>query len=218
MKKSDYKAVLFDLDGTLVDSMEDIASAINRVLGDFELAPQGVDSYRNRVGWGLRKALELTMPPMDSEEINRAVTLLKDYYTADPCTGTTAYDGIHNLLETLKSNDCTLFVYTNKDESIAEIIIENVFPTGTFKKIFGARSGRAQKPDKTAVRSVIEETGFKAEEILYIGDSEVDMETAAAGNMDSLAVLWGYRDKKQLEEYKKLAYVNTPDEIAGWII
>ncbi|MDA3957323.1 HAD family hydrolase [Oceanispirochaeta sp.] len=218
MNKVSFKAVIFDLDGTLVDSMKDIASAVNRVLIDYNLPPQEVESFRSRVGWGLAKTLEMTMHNLDTEEMNKATSRLVEYYRADPCSQTEVYEGILTLLKLLKDKGLSLFVYTNKDQITANFIIDAVFPGGTFEAVFGARPGLSLKPDARSAAEIIRQSGFSSDEILYVGDSDVDMETAMSGNMKALAVLWGYRSRKQLNKYKKLAYVERADEIGCWII
>ncbi|MDC7233728.1 MAG: HAD family hydrolase [Spirochaetales bacterium] len=221
MIKDQYKAVLFDLDGTLVDSMKDIAAAVNRVLHDFGLPGQDIEYYRTRVGWGLKRTLEMTLPEELHKDrdrgLEKGVELLLKHYRENPSESTEVYEGNFELLKALQAAGCALFVYTNKDQKTAEKIIDHVFPAGTFQGIFGARDGQSLKPDAAAVRQVIQETGFKASQILYVGDSEIDMETAAAGKMDVLACLWGYRSRDQLEKYEKLAYMESPDEIRSWI-
>ncbi|MBF9017457.1 MULTISPECIES: HAD family hydrolase [unclassified Oceanispirochaeta] len=218
MIKDRYKAVIFDLDGTLVDSMKDIASAVNRVLKDFGLPAQDTESFRSRVGWGLKRSLEMTLPPERMGDMDTGMELLLKYYRENPSAETEVYEGNFELIEDLKEREIALFVYTNKDQLTAEKIIGDIFPAATFDSVFGAVPGKALKPDAQAVKAVIAQTGYADREILYIGDSEVDMETAAAGNLDTLAVLWGYRQRDQLEKYEKLAYMESPDEIRRWIV
>jgi phosphoglycolate phosphatase len=218
MIKERYKAVIFDLDGTLVDSMKDIASAVNRVLVDFGLPEDPTEAYSSRVGWGLKRSLEMTLPQERIEDLEKGMELLLKYYRENPSAETVVYKGNFELLKDLKARGIVLFVYTNKDQLTAEKIIGDIFPAATFDAVFGALPGKALKPDAGAVKDVINQTGYSSREILYIGDSEVDMETGAAGNLDTLAVLWGYRRQEQLEKYEKLAYMESPDEIRRWIV
>ncbi len=208
---------MFDLDGTLVDTMGDIAASANRVLEDFGLDTLPVDAYRSRVGWGLRRTLELTLPEGMLDRLDEAAKLHLEYYRAAPADLTVPYGGISELLEDLKNRGLRIFVYTNKDEVTARKVTDSLFPSGTFEKVIGARPGVPLKPDPEAAASAVSITGLKAGEILYIGDSEVDMETAESVGMDALAVLWGYRSREELEKYKALAFPGTPDEIRDWI-
>lgn len=218
MQKREYKAVFFDMDGTIVDSMPDIAHAANRVLADHGREPHDLDDYRSRVGWGLKKTLELTLPDLEGEALDKAMESLVEYYNQEPGVRTMIYPGIPEVLETLKASGIALFVYTNKDQKIAESVVEQLFPEGSFRAVYGAREGIGLKPDKDAALHVISESGYEASQILYIGDSEVDMETAAAGGMDALAVLWGYRSREELSGFDKLGFIKTADEIADIIL
>ncbi len=215
MKRCTYKAVFFDMDGTIVDSMPDIAHATNRVLADYGRAPHDLEQYRNRVGWGLKKTLALTMPDLKAEELESAMDKLVLYYNEEPGVRTLIYPGISGMLKKLKDAGIALFVYTNKNQKIAEKVVAELFPKGCFEGVFGAREGLGLKPDRDAVLQVIAESGYGASRILYVGDSEVDMQTAAAGGMDALAVLWGYRSREELEDFDKLAFIKSPDEITG---
>jgi phosphoglycolate phosphatase len=216
MQNREYKAVIFDLDGTLVDSMPDIAHATNRVLADHGRDFHDLEDYRNRVGWGLKKTLELTMPDLEGEALDKAMESLVTYYNQEPGGRTIIYPGIPELLEKLKAAGVILFVYTNKNQEIAEQVVAQLFPEDSFRAVYGAREGIGLKPDRDAALHVIGESGFEASQILYIGDSEVDMETAAAGGMDALAVLWGYRGREELEGFDNLAFIESSDEIADF--
>ena len=208
---------MFDLDGTLVDTIKDIAEAVNYTLIQMGKEAKPLEYHRKRVGWGLKASLVKAVPEETEEFIDKAVILLENYYKNNPCVYTEAYEGIPELISRFQEEGLDLFVYTNKHEPIAESVVEAIFGPGVFMKVFGAVTERQLKPDKKAVSRVIEETGHKPEDILYIGDSEVDLETARAGNMDCLAVLWGFRTKEQLEDYPKMAYAETPDEVISLI-
>ncbi len=206
------------MDGTIVDSMKDIAAAVNRVLEQRGLEPHPLSAFKDRVGWGLKKTMELTLPDLGEKELDAAMGELLKFYRENPADNTEIYPGILDVLARLRSEGLDLFVYTNKDQVTAETIVKRLFPSQTFKKVFGARPGRLLKPHKSAVLEVIAECGCSASEILYAGDSEVDMQTAAAGELDALAVLWGYRSRRELEEFKKIGYAEKPADIAKWAL
>ncbi len=207
------------MDGTLVDSMKDIAAAVNKVLEQQGWEAQPFSAFRSRVGWGLRRTLELSLPgELSEKELDQAMEELLKFYRKNPAEYTEAYSGIPEVLSRLSSRGLALFIYTNKDQLTAETIVKTLFPPHTFKGVFGAIPGRALKPHKSAVLEVIAQCGYPASEILYVGDSEVDMKTAAAGNLDALAVLWGYRSSLELDEFKKIGYAREPEEIADWAL
>ncbi len=213
MSTGGYKAVMFDLDGTLVDTMGDIAASANKALEALGLDALPMEEYRSRVGWGLRRTLELSLPSDMKGRLDEAAELLLSYYRNHPAEYTVPYKGIPELLEVLRSDGIRLFVYTNKDQETARKVTGILFPDDTFEDVIGARPGIPLKPDAGAAALAVVRSGFKPEEILYVGDSEVDMETAAAGKMDALGVLWGYRNREQLEGFGALAFVEHPDEI-----
>ncbi len=213
-----YKALLLDMDGTIVDSMKDIAAAINQVLTKRGLEAHPFSAFQSRVGWGLRRAMELSLPSLSEKELDKAVEELLDFYRKNPANNTESYPGIPEVLARLRSEGLELFVYTNKDQLTAETIVRRLFPENTFQGVFGALPGRELKPHKSAVLEVIASCGHPAPEILYVGDSEVDMKTAAAGKLDALAVLWGYRSRKELEEFSKIGYAEKPGDIAEWAL
>ncbi len=213
MENQKYKAVIFDLDGTLVDTVKDIGEAVNHALVTMGKTPKSVAYHRERVGWGLRASLEKSVPEETKEFVDKAYVLVEDYYKNHPCVYTEAYKGIPEVLETLRNKGLDLYVYTNKQEHIAKLVVEQVFGKDMFKQIFGTVSHRPLKPDKKGIDWVIEQTGLDASRILYVGDSEVDMETAAAGELDAAAVLWGFRTKEQLDGYPKMICAHRPDEL-----
>ena len=218
MNERKYKAVLFDLDGTLTDSMYDIARASNRALTSLGLAPLERDEYKTKVGWGLKETIKRALPEDASDSlVEEGFRLLGDFYKENPTEETIVYEGIPETLEALSQKGLELFVYTNKAEPLAVRIVETLFGAGRFSRIWGAVDHRPMKPHREGIRSVVAESGYSSEEILYIGDSEVDMETALAGDLDALAVLWGYRTEEQLKSYSRTGTVVTPGEILNFV-
>lgn len=213
INNSKYKAVLFDLDGTLIDTVKDLAEAANHALVQMGKEADTLEEHRARLGWGLKMLIVKSMPGESEEHIEKTYALFTDYYKKNSCVHTDAYEGIRKMLQQLSEAGLDLFVYTNKAEDVARDLVEHIFGKGLFKEVFGALDTRPMKPHKEGVDEVIAATGYDREEILYVGDSEVDMETALAGGLDCLAVLWGFRTEEQLTDFPKLAYVRQAEEI-----
>ncbi len=218
MSRTEYKAVIFDLDGTLIDTIRDIGEAVNYALKQQGITPLTTEEHSRNAGWGLRVSLERALPGKSRDFIDRAFPDLMEYYSLNPCVYTQPYDGIRELLDTLQKEGVKLFVYTNKAETIAKSIVNKLFGKNCFTDVFGTVDRRPLKPHKEGIEYVIGKTGLDKREILYVGDSEVDMETAAAGELDCFAVTWGFRTPEQLASYPKKDIVNFPDEIAALIL
>lgn len=218
MKRRVYRAVLFDLDGTLVDTMEDIAGAANYALAALGRAPDPLEAFRSRVGWGIGVTMEKSLPGEPAERIAQGLALFREEYGRHPCVRTTPYPGIPALLERLARAGKELYVYTNKPEEQARRIADRLFGPDRFNGIFGAVPQRPLKPHPEGIQAVLETLGHPAEELAYVGDSEVDMETAAAGGIDAWAVTWGYRSEEELRGCPKRGFVRSPEEISAIIL
>ncbi len=218
MNHPKYDAVIFDLDGTLVDTVRDIGEAVNYALVKTGKAPQGVDFHRERVGWGFRASLAKSVPGESEDYIDKAFVLVEDYYRNHPCVFTRAYEGIPEVLDTFRRAGIDLYVYTNKQENIARLVVEHVFGQDLFRGVYGTVPERPLKPHRDGIDWVVDQTGVDRSRILYVGDSEVDMETAREGQLDALAVLWGFRTREQMEEYPKLAFISEPGEMVDYTL
>ena len=218
MNNRKYDAVIFDLDGTLVDTVRDIGEAVNYALEKSGKTPKNVDFHRERVGWGLRASLTKSVPGESEDFIDKVFLLVEDYYRNHPCVFTEPYKGIPEVLKKFKDVGLGLYVYTNKQEHIARLVVEQVFGRHLFDNVYGTVPDRPLKPHRDGIGWVVQQTGVEDSRILYVGDSEVDMETAREGQLDALAVLWGFRTREQMDEYPKLAYVAKPEEIEDFVL
>ncbi len=196
-----YKAVIFDLDGTLVNSLDDLADSVNTVLKEYGYPAHPLEKYRIMVGNGIKKLIERALPPDASEKtLEEALEKFKKIYAVHQLDKTAPYKGITDLLQQLKQKNIPLAVCTNKHDEAAKKIITTLFDNSTFKEIIGDLPGLPRKPDPKKVLVIAQNLSVKPAEIVYIGDSSVDMQTAVNAGMLPVGVLWGFRSKEELLE------------------
>jgi phosphoglycolate phosphatase len=194
-----FKGVIFDLDGTLVNSLEDIANAMNTVLQDLNYPTHGYDTYQYFVGSGLRNLVSKSLPATHNSEnqIDHCYHLMIEVYR-DNCTHKTkAYDGIFELLNELKSRNIQLSVFSNKADALTKEITATIFPD-YFNPIVGLSIESLKKPNPFEALEISKNMGLNPEEMIFVGDSGIDMQTATNANMHAVGVLWGYRPEEEL--------------------
>ncbi|MCM1335604.1 MAG: HAD-IA family hydrolase [Bacteroides sp.] len=193
-----YRCVLFDLDGTLLNTLEGLADAGNYALSELSLPTHPIECYRSFVGNGIPKLIERMLPPNTEKAIfEKAHDLFCSYYDIHMNDKTFPYDGIAALLMRLKDSGIKLAVITNKAHSFAEGMLHAAFGD-IFDIIFGSVEGKPKKPDPYWALRALETLSIKPEEALYVGDSGVDMNTAKNAGIVSCGVLWGFRDRDEL--------------------
>ena len=212
MTRTAYKLVLWDLDGTLIDTIGDLAAAVNHALALRGLPLHSPADYRGMVGHGVRdlvrRALEASLQTRgaangpDEPLIGAALSDFKAYYTANIATYTRPYPGIPELLRDLHSAGVKMAVASNKFQAGTEQLVRKFFPEIPFVAILGNREGYPLKPDPEIVAEVLRASGLGADEAVMVGDSGTDMCTAAGGGIDGIAVGWGYRPMSATEAYR----------------
>ena len=208
-----YQLAIFDLDGTLLDTLEDLADSTNYIMRSFGYPERTIVEVRAFVGNGIRKLLERSAPNgTPSEEIDRMFEQFKEYYGAHCADKTKPYDGIIELLASLKKKGVRLAVVSNKADYAVKALCEQYFP-GYFDEAVGERIGIARKPAPDTVNEVLKNLQIEKAQAVYIGDSEVDVQTAKNAELDCIAVDWGFRDKEVLEEAGAERIVSTPAEL-----
>lgn len=215
-----YKLCIFDLDGTLTDTINSIAYFANNALNKFGYGSIPVEKYKILVGEGAKKLINDCVEFLGGGDNQTNEEILKYYsqtYNADFLFKTVVYDGIFDLLEFLKQSEISMAVLSNKPNDTTVKIIEELFPKNTFDIYFGGREGVPLKPDKTAVLEIVEKLGYKKEECLYIGDTATDMKTGKNAGIATIGVLWGFRDYEELKENNADLIVSKPMEIAEFI-
>lgn len=211
------EAVIFDLDGTLLNTLADLQAATNAALALRGLPTRTIEEVRNFVGNGIRNLIKRAMPEGSTdEEIDSALADFKAYYADHLHDRTTPYDGIPELIAELKGRGIRLAVLSNKVDSASRTLAQHFFPD-TFDEIFGERTGIPRKPDPTSCRLVMDALGVSAQETLYVGDSGVDMQTAKNASLYAVGVTWGFRTREILTENGADALVDEPKAILNYI-
>ena len=208
-----YRAAVFDLDGTLLNTLADLADSGNELLASYGMAPHPEPAFRYFVGNGSRKLMERILPGKSPEQIDEALARYKAIYEKHLTAKTTPYAGISETLSALKARGVRMAVCTNKHISAAEALIRKYFPADTFDAFEGDRPGVPRKPDPAHVRIVLEKMGVMPEETVYLGDSGVDMQTAVNAGTLPVGVLWGFREKDELMENGAQILLSKPSEL-----
>ena len=213
-----FQTVIFDLDGTVLNTLEDLASAGNWICRRKGWPEHTVEGYRQLVGTGMRNLLRLLDPMGDSDPgLDDALAEYMDYYGQHCLEKTAPYPGIPALLAELKSRGIKLAVYSNKGDRFCGEIVEHFFP-GVFDVIRGKVDGVPVKPDPAGLALVMNALGAETATTLYVGDSNVDMETAKNGNLVSCGVTWGFRGRQELEEAGAVHLADTAEELQALIL
>ena len=211
---SRYDAIIFDLDGTLLDTIADLTGAINRSLAACGLPTHTVDECRGYVGGGIREAVRRALPPDSSDElIDRVLALYKNDYPHHCAEQTTWYPGVPELLERLARRGLLLGVLSNKTEATAQQVVKTFFPDVPFRCVLGRAEGRPLKPDPGAAAPVLAAMGLEAGAVAYVGDSGTDMVFARRTGLFPAAAAWGYRSRRELEESGAAVAAGTPAEL-----
>ena len=214
------KICVFDLDGTLINTLANIGGNMNRALEEFGIEPFPIEQYRYFVGNGSRNLTERALAArgkMTPDFFEEFYPHFFAIYEAFPDIGVTVYDGIETLLSMLKERGVRLAVCTNKPNVAAQVSVSRFFAPGIFDDVIGAVDGMALKPAPDGVFSLLEKYGFSPDEAAFIGDSDVDMLTACAAGVRGYGALWGFRTADELEKAGATALLSHPLELLEYI-
>jgi phosphoglycolate phosphatase len=210
-----YDGVIFDLDGTLVDTLEDIADAMNRVLASERAPVHSYDAYRHLIGWGLRNLVAESLPAdkRDPATISRCYDAMVADYGQHCLDKTRPYGGISELLDALRAEGVRMAVFSNKADELTRRIAEALLDVKAFAVIVGARPGVPLKPDPAVALEIAAGFALAAERIVYLGDSLVDMKTATVAGMIAVGASWGFRTRDELVESGARVVLDHPLEL-----
>ena len=208
------KAIIFDLDGTLIDSLEDIAICMNQVLIELNLPHHKLNDYKNFVGGGIDFLVNNALHEDTSEEVKEEVTnRFKVVYDQKLHAKTKPYDGIYELLEELEKRDYKIGILSNKPHEFTLAYANSLFSQFNIEEIHGQKAHIEKKPNPTAAIQIANSFEIPCQDIYFVGDTQVDMQTAKNANMKGIGVLWGFRTKEELEESGACFLVETPLDI-----
>jgi phosphoglycolate phosphatase len=214
-----YHCVLFDLDGTLVDTIADIARSMNRALEQSGFPPRKTGEFTPMVGRGIRNLARDCLPPeaRDDATVDRVAEAAAGFYQEEPVVDSLPYPGIRELLAELSRRKIHTAVLSNKPDPIARLVITRLFPGGSFEEVQGESPGVPRKPDPSAAWDILVRMGVTPRETILMGDSEVDMETARNIGCFPLGVSWGFRSVAVLEKAGAARIIQRPEEVLDLI-
>ncbi len=210
-----YRTIIFDLDGTLLNTLQDLANAGNHVCAQNGWPTHSLDAYRYFVGNGIPKLCQRFSPEdqRGQERLEQTIAQFSAYYAAHKEDCTAPYPGIFPLLDALQQQDVRCGVLTNKEHTLAQAVVEHYFP-GRFSFVQGAVPGVPTKPDPTALFRLMERMGAEPAATLFVGDSNVDIQTAKNGGLASCGVLWGFRTEEELRAEGADFIIRDPMQLA----
>lgn len=212
-----YKAVIFDLDGTLLNTLEDLTDGVNHVMKQFNYPKHTIEEVRSFVGNGIKLLIERSLPGgKENPEFNKVFSAFKSYYTSHCRIKTKPYDGIMELISSLHAQGYKLAIVSNKNQA-AVTELNNIYFSDYISTAIGEQEGVRKKPAPDTVFKALNELNLKTDDAVYVGDSDVDRETAKNSGMNCISVTWGFRDRELLESLKPYAIIDKPADLLNYI-
>jgi len=211
-----HLAILFDLDGTLLDTLEDLADSMNATLRSLGQPVHELDAYRLFVGDGVENLVRRALPDrarQDEKLVRDAVTAMRAEYGVRWHNKTRPYEGISELLPSARARGLKLAILSNKPHAATQRVVEHFFPAFPFEAVLGARPGVPIKPDAGAALGVARSLALSPSQFLYLGDTNTDMETAVSAGMYPVGVLWGFRQAEELKSAGAQVLVRHPRQV-----
>lgn len=213
------RAVIFDLDGTLVNSLDDLADAVNEALAAQGFSVHPTDAYRFFVGDGMETLVQRALPQDASPEAVRAVAEdVRRIYSVHWARKSRPYAGILAVLKELCAAGLPVCVLSNKPHEFTELVVQRFFPDIPFRRVLGSPPGGKAKPEPRMALGIAEALGVRPDAVWLVGDSRTDMDTAAAAGMVPVGVLWGFRPKEELERHGARYLVEHPADLPALLL
>lgn len=212
-----YKAVIFDLDGTLLNTIEDLANSMNAVLAREGFPTHDVEAYKYFVGNGMRNLVKRALPEdcRSEEQVDRYLEAMKQEYSLRWDEKTQPYEGIPELLDRLKEMGIKTAVLSNKPHEFTKLTISRILSRWEFDAVLGERPSVPRKPDPAGALEIVRLLGLSPDEFLYVGDTGTDMETACAAGIYAVGALWGFRKADELLAAGAKKLIAVPGELLG---
>lgn len=211
-----YNAVIFDLDGTLLDSIEDLADSMNAVLKTLNFPAYDIEEYKYFVGDGMRQLVIRTIPEekrKDKDFVDKCLAMMNDEYNRRWDKKTRPYEGIPELLAQLEKRNIKKAVLSNKPHEFTNVIVKTLLGNWDFELIYGQRDNIPRKPNPMGALEIAKEFGVAPNKILYLGDTNTDMQTACSAGMYPVGALWGFRKADELLENGAKTLIKKPLEL-----
>ena len=207
--------VIFDLDGTLMNTLDDLCDSTNYALTQCGFPTRSYNEVRSFVGNGIRLLIERAVPAnTEKNDVDKCFDIFKAYYLTHSQIKTAPYDGVLQLLADLKAQGYKTAIVSNKIQAGVDELVSKTF-SGLVDVAVGERVGFKTKPDPDLVNIAIDALGIKREDAVYVGDSDVDVMTAKNAKLDMVAVTWGFRDKDFLTQHGATTFIDTPRQLLG---
>lgn len=207
------KLIIFDLDGTLLNTITDLGKACNYALEKMGFATHPIQAYAYMVGNGVRNLMKKAQQDADDETIDKLLDYFKEYYNEHCLDTTKPYPGITELLENLSKKDVAIAVASNKYQEATDKIIKGALPQFNFVAIEGQIEGRHKKPDPSIIFTVLEKFPVKKSDVIYVGDSGVDIECAKRACVEAIGVSWGFRSVGEMKRANADFIISHPSEL-----
>jgi phosphoglycolate phosphatase len=211
------KGIIFDLDGTLVDTLDDLTDSMNYALKTLGFPPQPPQECRKMIGNGLTKFAERAIGVENSGQRDRLLEVMTGHYRGNCLNKTRVYEGLGEVIKVLQGRGLRLSMLTNKNQEPAEVIVRHFFGANTFNPIIGYAAGRAVKPEPGGVLEILKAWGVGTEEVVLVGDSEVDAATAVRAKVRFWGCQWGFRSREQLVAAGAKVLIEKPGEILEYL-
>lgn len=214
-----FHAVLFDLDGTLLNTLDDLADSANAVLGQLDFPQHPVEAFKYFVGDGVENLMRRALPAefRDAATIAQGTTLMRAEYGRRWADKTRPYQGVPELLDALTARGTRMTVLSNKPDEFTKLCVGRLLPRWQFEVVIGARPGQPRKPDPTAAVEIARQLRVAPAQILYLGDTNTDMQTAVSAGMFPVGALWGFRTAEELAASGAKTLVAKPLDVLGLV-
>lgn len=215
-----FKAILFDLDGTLLDTLKDLADSMNVALERLGFPTHPVESYKIFVGDGIRCEAERALPPEHRDEgtIEKCVEIARQEYDRRWADNTTPYPDIPEVLDEIQKRHIPMTILSNKPDDFVQVMVEKLLGSWEFAAVAGVKDDSRRKPDPAAALHIASKLAIPAKDFLYLGDTNTDMQTATAAGMYAVGALWGFRGEEELVSNGAKKVIKSPKYILEFFL